>query len=406
MKAQEVVGAFKKYFYLEDVHEKMIEVMLATYVSIKVRGDMIWLFIVGPSGGMKTEVIRALASHKMSESRDTWTAHSLVSGMKGKKNDLLENLSNKNLLIKDFTTILTKDWRERDAIIGQLRSAHDGYYDAHFATTGKKSYKSKFNIIAGVTPQIDMYHVVTQELGERFLKCRVYTKNRLKLAKASRELNKKNKDKIRKEISLVVNAFIDDRVAKLVKSEPKDTLYNYGLKLDLISDFVSKARTAVVRDLRTKEINYLPQSENPSRLVNQLSKLINMIALNRNEKISDKTFTMGCKVAFDCIPYNRFKILNSMYQQALQSESQLVKTTRMPTSTVKTTISDLRILELLYTDTQKADVRYYLTPHANAVFDIEDKLKQRFWFEEQQEWDDYQRNIVSGGAGKDDEITF
>lgn len=85
-------------------------------------------------------------------------------------------LDGKVLIIKDFTSILSKKSEDQTAIFADLREAYDSYLEKSFGSgAGTKRYHSRFRLIAGVIDVIDMYRVVHSLLDERFLKCRLST---------------------------------------------------------------------------------------------------------------------------------------------------------------------------------------------------------------------------------------
>ncbi|MCK4417782.1 MAG: toprim domain-containing protein, partial [Candidatus Latescibacteria bacterium] len=104
-----VKTAFQKWLYIEDSELLIIDVMLAAILANRLSGDPIWLFIVAPPGGAKTEILRSLEDYTAEiYTISTLTENALISGKQTDKFDpsLLPHLDKKVLVIKDFTAIL------------------------------------------------------------------------------------------------------------------------------------------------------------------------------------------------------------------------------------------------------------------------------------------------------------
>ncbi|MCH6574633.1 MAG: DUF2877 domain-containing protein [Bacteroidetes bacterium] len=85
---------------------------------------------------------------------------------------LIPKLNGKVLVIKDFTTILGMHQGSKEEIFSQLRDVYDGSFDKQYGNGIRMIYKSKFGILAGVTPAIDGQASLHASMGERFLKFR------------------------------------------------------------------------------------------------------------------------------------------------------------------------------------------------------------------------------------------
>ena len=419
MNVGKLIRAYDKHFYLESSLKNAIEVTIATLISSPKGGDPIWLFLVEASSGFKTELIRSFSTHLIDPSIEKHdlvhavsklTPNTLVSGRAGRDVDLLPKLHHRCLTIKDFTTILTMYRMERDAIIGQLRDMFDGRYTADYGSAAQhKAYTSSFNVIAGVTPDIDNFHIVTQQLGERFLKDRPRTLNRLKLAAAAfkhsgLEDDKKGADGqiekkgIRTELQEAVNEFILDKLPQ-VDAITKDCIYDpYDTNLQLISDFCCRGRTAIIKDERGNLL-YEPQPEQPGRFTKQLTKLLASVCfINEKSAVSDREFRIIMNVAFNSLPYPRYKVIESLYNKGKLAQlplSEIVESSLLPKSTVKGAIADLRILRIIDSirgvsgegKDEKAQNAYKLTNRTEAIFRLRDKYTKRSEIEEQEEYD-------------------
>jgi len=341
MNIKSLLGTYHKWMYIKD--DTSIEVGLSTVTSIEIPGDPLWVFEVGPSGSLKTETLRALRECKNVYSTSTLTKNSLIGGQtKAEDNDLLPKLRGKCLVIKDLTTILTMDRYSRNEIFGQFRDCYDGYYGKTFGSVGQKGCDAHFSVLAGVTPVIDTYHTVTQELGERFLKVRMGSEGRAESTKRARQ-NIGQEDEMRKELGAVTKEFIEEKIkeTRMINIQRK-----WERELDKIAEFVAIARTAVPRD-RNKQLLYLPSPEHGTRLVKQLGKLMNCIAINRGKKsVGGKEVSMAGRVALDSIPAIRLNVLRSI--DSSTSTQEIVESTNLPISTVRLELENLKLLNVVH----------------------------------------------------------
>ena len=122
----------QKWLSIEDI--QATDIMMAVAISVVLPGDPLWLFVIAPAGGSKTEQLRAYSGDRIF-TISTLTPQTLISGLKGfDKIDLLPNLDGKVLVIKDFTSILSKKPEDQTAIFADLREAYDGYLEKSFGS--------------------------------------------------------------------------------------------------------------------------------------------------------------------------------------------------------------------------------------------------------------------------------
>lgn len=175
----------KTFSYWASIDDfEAIDVCLATSLDRKVPGDPVWVMLITPSGGFKSELLQALSNalpewtHKI----DGLTSRSIVSGRATPTGAEVKGLAveadGKVVVIKDFTEILSKERTERGEIFGQLRNWYDGEISRRFGNFDKTlRVKSSIGLIMGCVPSVDRYTAMLGALGERFLKIR-YTQNR------------------------------------------------------------------------------------------------------------------------------------------------------------------------------------------------------------------------------------
>ncbi len=171
----QVVKGYRQW--LEMPNEEPLLVIIAACMANRLLGDPLWLFLVAPPGGSKSELLMSLDASDYIVSLSQLTPHALISGQKVGKGmedpSLLPRLNNRMLIVKDFTAIMGMNETDRENILGQLRDAYDGKAEKYFGTGEHKTFRSKFGVIAGVTPAIEKFANQSVSLGERFLKYRI-----------------------------------------------------------------------------------------------------------------------------------------------------------------------------------------------------------------------------------------
>jgi hypothetical protein len=143
--------------------------------------EPLWLLLVGPSGGGKTEAIKLLAT--LAEGRvDELTRAGLLSwspGKKAKAVGLLTRIPTSALVtISDFSTVVTMGDREararvRDAAGGLRRSGLPVHRWAGLNRWRGTRMGGDLTLIAGATPVVDTHTSFEGALGERWLMLRL-----------------------------------------------------------------------------------------------------------------------------------------------------------------------------------------------------------------------------------------
>jgi len=109
---------------------------------------------------------------------DSLTDRSFVTGYVNPNgsnpDDLLAELRNKWLLVKDLTPLFTGNEEITKAILGQLVAIYDGAFSRFTGTRGKVEYKSRFSYLACITPKaIQTHQRYIEQLGSRHLFYRI-----------------------------------------------------------------------------------------------------------------------------------------------------------------------------------------------------------------------------------------
>lgn len=363
---QDVCTVFRKWLYLES--DIGIEMTLAIVASQEIEGPPVWMFLVAPPGGGKTEILTSLIGMDQIYLQSSLTPHALVSGanFRGDQDpSLIPRLNGKVLVIKDFTSILSMRDAEKDEIFGILRDAYDGRCGKVFGTGVERSYESRFTILAAVTPRIYDLSQQHHSLGERFLKCAVgnnlqHTSERDIIRRAIDNIN--SDTTMKWELQDVVHAFMRRTKAKKLPtlSEP---MYK---RLIALAMFGARLRGTVARDtFRNDIITSKPSAEIGSRLGIQLAKLAKSIAwIHGRPEVTDADYLVVKKVMLDTISQRTEDIVRILLQKCPDiddsiSSADLANLTRYPLATIGRIMADLHILDVA--DRSGTNYRFHWT---------------------------------------------
>lgn len=313
---QEVKDTFQKWLHL-DGDLDVIDVVMAASIDRRVPGDPLWLLLISPSGGTKTEIVRANTT-KYAYTLDSLTSHTLISGKieRDKQGNLLpvkgilSQIDGKVLIIKDLTVILGTRQEERDAIFSQLRSIYDGYIECGFGTSDKPiRVSARIGLIAAVTPAVDHYTKMYNQLGERFLKIRHNPDSEKATEKAMANMGKE--EQMRQELSDAVSRFLN--YLEVPKIEPVSAAF---LKqIQRLAQATAILRTPVTINFWKYEVNsaLTPSVEYPTRLSKQLLKLAYCLAAVRGKTtVTEVEIQTVQRVARDTAYPNRIRIIVAM----------------------------------------------------------------------------------------------
>jgi hypothetical protein len=323
--------------------------VLGTVAANRLPGDPVWLVLVGPPSGGKSELIQAVGELPEVHSVATLTEAGLLSGTPRRERDasasggLLREIGAEGLILcKDFTSVLAMHRDTRAALLAAMREIYDGAWTRHVGVDGgrKLHWSGRVGLIAGSTPTIDRHHGVMSTMGERFVLFRLpklsdQEQARRALAQAGHEAE------MRAELAGAVSALLEAGVFPPRELAPAEIDV-----LVAISTFVVRARSAVERDGYSREIELVPGSESPARLVKVLSRLLaglDAIGVERPQ-----AWRVVAKAALDSIPALRLAALDALYQAGGKvSTTSVAERIRYPTSTTRRALEELEAHDMI-----------------------------------------------------------
>ena len=320
----------------------------------------------------KTEIVRAFTGDQI-YSLDSFTTKTMISGLvdskdKSKTFGILPDLNGKLLIIKDLTLML-QTMRPEDSVFAYLRAAYDGELAiAHGSGHKRQYYKSKFGIIAAVTPVVDRFRNINSVLGERFISIRMSQNPTMAIKQAQR--NSGHEDEMRRELSESVAEGLEYYGSIGTGGIP--TLSPGDIeKTEMLGDLSARLRSGVDRD-RARSVIGDPVSEIGTRLVKQLTRLGEMMKLYGAYR-----YPIMARVARDCIDPMRMKVIRALADCCGPINPwELHKPAMLSYGTTKEICEDLWMLKVLSKDEQGRTSVYQFTEDVLDLIISSDFLKE------------------------------
>ena len=298
-----IVEHYSSYMNLGEGY--IVDLILATRLSLE-SDNPLWLCIQGASSSGKTDILRMLKNDSDCHFLYDLTGVSLFSGANGAGGGYIpREVGDEGILVfPDFTTTLTKGKYTLDSIMSQLRVTYDG--DANritgMDTQRREPWNGKVGVLLAVTDEIERFKKKASGLGERFLYFRHTIPEFDTLGFKSKTPNKFPKEEY------------DELLDIGRKLDPLDWTDEMRLRVNNAAKWVSMARSSVVRDSRTKEVELVNSPEEPYRLVEQFHVLINSLYRVHMDTIY-RTWSIFNEIVWGCVPFDRFDLLISILKE-------------------------------------------------------------------------------------------
>jgi hypothetical protein len=337
---------YLKTFYIED--PTIIDLALAVVVGVKIKGDPIWLMIIGASSSGKSELINTLIGVDFVHQVSSLTENTFLSGMKakeGKEISLLHKIGKSGVIVmKDYTSILSMKYDRRENIISQMREIYDGYIVKETGNGLSDHWKGKINFIGGVTDSVYIKEGESAGMGRRTINYIMPKQNRKKTLQQARQ-NTNDIEEKREKIRSMIKEYVEKKVKNLPTELPKVD-NELGEELMLLSDFLTHARTPTERDYKG-ELVLVQDLEMPMRVFQQLQSLAQLFQLLNDGPITDAQ--KGClyKISLDSIPKLRRIALKIISSYDSVTTKGLAQFANYPTKTARHWLEDLNVLGII-----------------------------------------------------------
>jgi len=375
---QELTEAYKRWLFMDQAMEDGLRVIYAVALSVYLPGDPLWMHIVSPPGGGKTEMLVSLAGSMGVHLESSLTAHSLISGFKTpdkKDPSIIPKLNGKCFVLKDFTEIIDMNRQARDEVYGMLRGAYDGKVERSFGNGVHRSYECNFAMLSGVTPVV--FAERSANLGERFLIYHIqkgvgFDSTQAVMAALS---NAGEESPMRAELQQLARDYLDHPVD--IETVPVMS-YDYMCQLNALAHLVAMLRGSVLRDIKEDKLLFRPQHEVPTRIAKQLKRLTETLAmLEEPAEINERVYNIVCRVAFDtCVGFN-LDVLRIIALGENASVKKIGDATGIPYTTLKSRLEDMVLLGAL-TEERVPNESGRGAP--GSVFNLSDHVK-KYWVE-------------------------
>lgn len=333
--------------------------VVATVIANRMALDPVWLLLVAPPSGGKTEMIMAISGLEFVFLVSDLTVNTFASGQKktGKETSLLMKMNNGIIAFKDFTSILSKQKDARTAIMGQLREIYDGEYVKRTGTGDDITWRGKVGSIAGCTEAIYRYLEELSAMGDRFIMYNIEQPDRVEMSRRVLE-NAENMPEKREHLKACFTFFINQVIMRL-ETEEEDIELEEGMREELleVSDFASRARSAVMTDFKSGLVDFVPSPEMPARMtaqlytlasafvaINKADPLLEKGALARKGRLTEDEKRLLFKTAFDSIPRTRRNAIYPLAQYTRVSTAGLATLLGLPTDSVKKYLQQVNAL--------------------------------------------------------------
>jgi len=336
------LATFQKWLYLPDAMPLLA--VLGTVAANRMLGDPVWLLLIGPPGGGKTELLQPLAGLPDVHMTSTLTEPALLSGTPAREKSkdasggLLRTIGSFGVLLcKDFGSVISMHRDSRASVLAALREVYDGSWTRHVGADGGRTlhWQGKLGFIGACTSVIDNHHAVIASMGERFIMYRLPAINEDQ--QAARALDHQGSEPImRKELSQAVSSLFNG----LTLSEPQIIEGPERARLVALATLAVRCRSAVERDGHTREVELIPDSEAPGRLALALSRLLAGIVAIGAPRLEG--WRVIQKVALDCVPALRLRVMRMLFNTISTVDTTRVATVvRYPTQTTRRALEDL-----------------------------------------------------------------
>ena len=346
----ELTAAFGTHLLITDTD--YLPIFAGAILAHRTGGEPAWLLIVAPPGGTKTEPIRSLYGSPGIYPLSDLSARTFASGLDphgGDDPSLLARLSTEIIVLKDLTTVLQKSHDDRQEIFAQLREIYDGRFDRAWGTGRELHWEGRLGFVAGVTPVIDEHQAAMAVLGERFILFRLKTPDRKKVARRALD-GAGSEREMRDALRGAMHGFLASRagIAPTVDTETLD-------QLAAAADFVTRARSGVLRDGYRRELNYAPEAEVPTRFAKVLLSLARGIALAADhDHVGAYELRLVMRVALDCLPLVRHRVVSALVEHHIMADddghpttSTIAGTAQFATVTIRRALEDLQALGIV-----------------------------------------------------------
>ena len=339
----EVKTVLKRHHHNPDL--QAVQALCAAICAHRLKGSQVWPMCVAPPGSMKTHFLTSLTCLPNVHFIDKLTPRAFISGQledplrpSTKPASLLHRIGKDGIIVyPDFSTVLGMTGDDKASVLADMRRIYDGSLSKEFGTAEQsesRTWEGRITFVVAVTDAIDAHYSVFQTLGERFVMIRWPRADGMEAALVAMN---QDTDKAKQELQMAVKALFG-QLRGIEPEIPSD----FQRKIAALTEIAVRGRTHIPRSGYSKHIIYVPEAESPTRLAQQLAQLAKGAALLEGRgTVSETDLELVRRVAFDCMPPTRSKIITALV------EGRSLSDLGVPGSTLTYAIEELQAQDLL-----------------------------------------------------------
>lgn len=359
----------EKHLYIED-HD-MVDVILASIVANSLQiGDPVWMTLIGPSSGGKSQLIRpfAMGQPDFIHRVDDLTPNTLLSGTLGLEGSLLGRIGKKGILsMDDLTVIFSKNAEQRAEILSQFRMLYDGHFSK---SSGNRKeavvWEGYLGMIAGSTPSIYRFFNEVADMGERFINYRMKPMNVHKAVEFVTS-HPQTSGSLNGNLTDLIREFLPPLLQSLPTPDSRPKLHPVTKQvIQEVAEHCTLLRTPVHIDERSGLVDEFPEPEMPFRVMKQLTYLaeaMQCLAPNPSEPLPENMTRALQWTAYSLANDKRRAFLKAVvYLHAISkpiSTKNVAALVGLHPTIASTGLSQLQALKIIYqTDEKDGDKDY------------------------------------------------
>jgi hypothetical protein len=310
----------------------LIPLLATVVISAKSELPSVWLYLIGAASGGKTSALSIFSKVPFLSQVSDFTQNTLLSGAQSSEHEtsLLKKLGDGFVIVmKDFTTILSKSEETQDVLMAQLREVYDGYITKFTGlgkeiSWGKKDKPARSVFIMASTEAIYKIQERFSEMGSRGLNYVLEDQDRKVTAKFSLKKSHGFNEKL-VSIQDRMRDYVLEQVSKLPKEFP-DIPEEFENDIVEVSDFITLCRSTVLRDYRGVQ-NLALSAEFPMRVAKAMMATAKMMIHLNGGVLTEDIKRCVFKIGFDSIPKQTkiaLKVLAENYRVNSGGVAQLI----------------------------------------------------------------------------------
>lgn len=344
---KQVKELYKDVFYMEE--DMILDAIIATCISSKIKGDPIWLLIIGGSSSGKSELVNILNKVPFVYPISSLTENTFLSNMRlndGKEGSLLHQIGTSGMItMKDYTSVLSMRNDKASIIVAQMREIYDGELTKRAGNGNSQKWVGKINWVGAVTDSIYVKEGESAGMGRRTINYVMPLQDRKRTIRAASK-NTNDIEEKRLRIQEAVAEFVAYKLETLTGGLAELTEDVEDDIVDL-ADFVTIARTPTERNFKG-ELRLVPDAEGGTRVFSMFKKMVQMMVyISDTQQFEKCHYDIMAKIALDSIPKQRTIPLRILAQYTEGTKKGIAIEANYPTDTMGEWLEDLNVLGVI-----------------------------------------------------------